>query len=85
MISVVQLLEIINSYKFQKNKKRAIYTVAAATCWMLWKMRNEIIFKQKVFSLTKLIGDIKAISYTWIKNRAELGELNWEIWRGFKL
>ncbi|KAM0053218.1 putative Ubiquitin-like domain-containing protein [Helianthus debilis subsp. tardiflorus] len=81
MLSVVQLLETINSYKVQKNTKRAIYAVVAATCWNLWKMRNEIIFKQRAFSLTKLIGEIKAISYTWIKNRAELGELSWEKWR----
>ncbi|XP_022018935.1 uncharacterized protein LOC110918967 [Helianthus annuus] len=85
MISVVQVLEIINSYKSQKNTKRAIYAVVAATCWNLWKMRNEIIFKQKAFSVAKLIGDIKAISFTWIKNRADLGELNWEKWRSFKI
>ncbi|KAJ0463581.1 hypothetical protein HanHA300_Chr14g0517271 [Helianthus annuus] len=82
---MVQLLEIINSYRGQKNKKRAIYAVVAATCWSLWLTRNEIIFKHKVFSLTKLIGDIKAISFTRIKNRAELAELNWEKWRSFCL
>ncbi|KAF5785622.1 putative RNA-directed DNA polymerase [Helianthus annuus] len=83
ILSVVQLLELIHSDTCPKIKKRSTYVVVAATCWCIWLMRNDIIFKQKTFSMTKLVGDIKAISYSWIKNRAGLSEINWEKWRSF--
>ncbi|KAJ0876617.1 putative kelch-type beta propeller, reverse transcriptase zinc-binding domain-containing protein [Helianthus annuus] len=76
-LSIVQLLEFIHSHKCQKNVKRWIYAVVAATCWCIWLMRNDFIFKQKQPSMQKLVTDIKAISYTWIKNRAGLSDLDW--------
>ncbi|KAF5791605.1 hypothetical protein HanRHA438_Chr09g0408471 [Helianthus annuus] len=83
ILSVVQLLEFIGSYKGGKKLNRAVYTVAAATCWNIWLMRNAVIFKSKPPDIAKLISDIKAISYTWIKNRAGLSDISWENWRNF--
>ncbi|XP_022031448.1 uncharacterized protein LOC110932420 [Helianthus annuus] len=83
ILSVVQLLETIDSHSWQKKIKRAVYVVVAATCWNLRLMRNECIFKNKSPNITNLIGNIKAISYTWIKNRAGLQEIIWEKWRSF--
>ncbi|KAJ0511208.1 putative RNA-directed DNA polymerase [Helianthus annuus] len=85
ILSVVQLLETVNSHSWHKKIKRAIYVVVAATCWNLWIMRNEYIFKNKAPNITKLIGNIKANSYMWIKNRAGLQEITWEKWKGFTL
>ncbi|XP_022031503.1 uncharacterized protein LOC110932481 [Helianthus annuus] len=85
ILSVVQLLEIIHSQACSKNKKKAAYAVVAATCWCIWLMRNDVIFKVKPFSMSKLIGDIKATSHSWIKHRAGLSEINWEKWRSFSV
>ncbi|XP_021991990.1 uncharacterized protein LOC110888791 [Helianthus annuus] len=82
-LSVVQLLELILSHKCNKIKKRSLYVVVAATCWKIWLTRNDIIFKQKSTSVSKMIADIKAVSFTWINNRAGLSDLGWDNWRSF--
>ncbi|KAM0062163.1 putative reverse transcriptase zinc-binding domain-containing protein [Helianthus debilis subsp. tardiflorus] len=64
ILSVGQLLEFIDSYKGVKKFKRAVSTVVTATCWNTWRTRNEVIFKNKSPVFAKLIGDIKATSYT---------------------
>ncbi|KAJ0600216.1 hypothetical protein HanIR_Chr03g0114071 [Helianthus annuus] len=85
ILSVVQLLEFIDSYKGEMKFKRAVYKVVAATCWIIWRTRNEVIFKNKSPVLAKSIGDIKATSYTWVCNRLGLSDMSWEIWRSFSL
>ncbi|KAF5779461.1 hypothetical protein HanXRQr2_Chr12g0559741 [Helianthus annuus] len=57
----------------------------AATCWIIWLSRNDIIFKHKSTSVSKLISDVKAVSFTWIKNRAGLAEIGWDNWKAFNL
>ncbi|XP_021985657.1 uncharacterized protein LOC110881815 [Helianthus annuus] len=83
-LSVIQLSEQILSHKTHKALKRAIWAVVAATCWNIWRTRNDFIFKHKSPQLTKLIGDIKAHSFLWVQSRASLPDITWEKWRGFK-
>ncbi|XP_022023738.1 uncharacterized protein LOC110924000 [Helianthus annuus] len=85
ILSVVQLLEFIDSYKGEKKFKRAVYTVVAATCWIIWRMRNEVIFKNKSPTLVKAIGDIKSTSFSWVYNRSGLLDMSWDLWRSFSL
>ncbi|XP_022031178.1 uncharacterized protein LOC110932129 [Helianthus annuus] len=85
ILSVVQLLEFTDSYQGIKKYKRAVYTAVATTCWIIWKTRNDVIFKSKPPVLAKIIGDIKVVSFSWVCNRSELKDFPWEKWRSFRM
>ncbi|KAJ0836665.1 putative reverse transcriptase zinc-binding domain-containing protein [Helianthus annuus] len=83
LISVVELFEFIRTYPIYKVNKKAMYVILTTTCWMIWKTRNELIFKGTNSSVSKIIGEVKACSFLWIRSRANVQELDWAKWRGF--
>ncbi|KAJ0587940.1 putative reverse transcriptase zinc-binding domain-containing protein [Helianthus annuus] len=83
-LSVVQLLELIKAHKTNKATKRAIETVMAAACWNIWRTRNNLIFNHKAPQIAKIISDIKANSFSWVKSRAGYSNMDWAKWKGFK-
>ncbi|KAJ0575244.1 putative RNA-directed DNA polymerase [Helianthus annuus] len=83
LLSLVELLEHIESYCSSKEKKKALYLVAAATCWTLWRIRNNLIFNQKTTHVSRAVGDVKALSFLWMKARAGKMELVWKEWGKF--
>ncbi|KAJ0511325.1 putative reverse transcriptase zinc-binding domain-containing protein [Helianthus annuus] len=84
LISIVGLLEHIDAHSVSKEKKKAVYLIIAATCWTLWRIRNNVIFNGKATQISRAISDIKALSYLWIKARAGFVDLEWKEWVEFK-
>ncbi|XP_021984601.1 uncharacterized protein LOC110880044 [Helianthus annuus] len=63
LLSLVRLLEYIESYCSSEEKRKAIYLVTAATCWTLWRIRNNLIFNQKKTQVSRAVGNVKALSF----------------------
>ncbi|MFS7958512.1 hypothetical protein Hanom_Chr07g00679491 [Helianthus anomalus] len=76
-------MEYIESYCLSKEKKKAVYLVIATTCWTLWRIRNNQIFNQKLTHVTRAVGDVKALSFLWMKARAGKVNLDWKDWCSF--
>ncbi|KAJ0547678.1 hypothetical protein HanIR_Chr08g0374861 [Helianthus annuus] len=76
-------MEYIESHSSSQDKKKAVYLIIAATCWSLWRIRNNLIFNGRTTHVSRAVGDIKAISFLWVKARAGKSELEWEEWCRF--
>ncbi|XP_021971289.1 uncharacterized protein LOC110866451 [Helianthus annuus] len=83
MLSLVGLMEHIQSHCSLQDKKKAVYVIIAATCWTLWRVRNNVFFNGKTTNVSRAVGDIKALSFLWVKSRAGKKELSWKEWGEF--
>ncbi|KAJ0492193.1 hypothetical protein HanIR_Chr12g0572071 [Helianthus annuus] len=45
------------------NRKKAVYLIIAATCWTIWRIRNDANFRSKTSQISRAVGDIKALSF----------------------
>ncbi|KAJ0619222.1 putative RNA-directed DNA polymerase [Helianthus annuus] len=84
LLSLVGLMEHIESQCSSQEIKKAVYLIAAATCWILWRIRNNLIFNGKITQVSRAVGDIKAISFFWVKARAGKTDLDWKKWSEFR-
>ncbi|KAJ0511447.1 putative reverse transcriptase zinc-binding domain-containing protein [Helianthus annuus] len=64
-------------------KKMIIHAILVIACWGIWKLRNEVVFSSKRIDIARLIADIKASSYLWVKNIAKLFSVEWVNWLEF--
>ncbi|XP_035832997.1 uncharacterized protein LOC118481817 [Helianthus annuus] len=84
LLSVVDLLNYINNLQMEGNKQKAVYMISATVCWSLWKARNDKIFNNKACQLSKMMGEVKALSFLWLSSRAAKLKLEWMNWREFR-
>ncbi|KAF5793118.1 putative RNA-directed DNA polymerase [Helianthus annuus] len=86
LLSVVELLEFAQQQQqLSVNKKKAVYTIFATACWLLWRTRNDQIFNNKPKQVQKLVGEIKALSFLWINSRSKKLKIDWKTWCEFKV
>ncbi|MFS7941688.1 hypothetical protein Hanom_Chr06g00479171 [Helianthus anomalus] len=62
---------------------KAFHAIVLIASWCIWNMRNDVIFKRKEVSLSKVIEDTKTLGFLWVKGRSRDGEITWERWRTF--
>jgi len=60
-------LGLVNTKKLRKG----FWIVWHATIWMLWKARNDLIFKGISKHEDEVVDDIKVLSWQWFLNRTE--------------
>ncbi|XP_022030992.1 uncharacterized protein LOC110931930 [Helianthus annuus] len=65
-------------------KKKAIYAIVLVTIWSIWKMRNDVVFRQSVPNAMKMLDGIKSLAYLWVKNHSKELWLTWEDWSRFR-
>ncbi|XP_021992073.1 uncharacterized protein LOC110888879 [Helianthus annuus] len=63
--------------------KKAMLMVALATCWGIWKARNEKTFEGIFIPVNKSVDLIKEDAFLWIRNRSKFKHLEWVNWRMF--
>ncbi|XP_076892117.1 uncharacterized protein LOC143543750 [Bidens hawaiensis] len=63
--------------------KIAVQSILAVTCWIIWLSRNDFIFKNVPFVCSKMVNDIKATSFLWVKQRSKSTNLKWDDWCRF--
>ncbi|KAJ0937689.1 putative reverse transcriptase zinc-binding domain-containing protein [Helianthus annuus] len=77
---VRDLLDLHSGALNGRKKKKALHAVVLVTFWSLWKMRNEVVFRQASPCTTKILDEIKAMAFLWVKHRSRMVELTWEKW-----
>jgi len=51
--------------------KKGRWLVWLATLWLLWKVRNDSIFNQKIYKVEEVVEEIKVLSWRWILSRTK--------------
>ncbi|XP_022041395.1 uncharacterized protein LOC110943975 [Helianthus annuus] len=66
-------------------KRKVVHAIALVAFWCVWKLRNDIVFRQAAPNITRTLDEIKSMAFLWIKSRAKLNTLTWEDWSRFNL
>ncbi|GJU35697.1 reverse transcriptase domain-containing protein [Tanacetum coccineum] len=67
------------SWKASKVKKDRAYVIFAATCWMLWRFRNNHIFNSQDMRKCEVFDKIQCFSFSWLKSRGKKC-ISWTDW-----
>ncbi|CAH1441010.1 unnamed protein product [Lactuca virosa] len=78
--TVEDLLEFASNWSQCPKKHKVFMMICYGLIWCLWKARNDIIFKQVKASPTKIVDDIQALVFFWLKHRGSLGAIRWCDW-----
>ncbi|XP_021991931.1 uncharacterized protein LOC110888728 [Helianthus annuus] len=76
--STKDLINIHSHVKASKNKRKGIQAVIFTTAWCIWNARNEAVFQNKVIGINKMLENIKALGYLWVKNGSPCSNLEWK-------
>ncbi|XP_071740432.1 uncharacterized protein [Rutidosis leptorrhynchoides] len=58
-----------------------IWQAVTWTCaYLIWKNRNEKVFKNKCWNIPVAISEIQVKSFEWIEKRCTMRKLNWHDW-----
>ncbi|XP_021975217.1 uncharacterized protein LOC110870339 [Helianthus annuus] len=80
-----ELLKQVDSWKGSKVWKKVINLILQTTIWHIWKARNEQEFKGTRVSGSKVVEEIKADSFIWLKSRSKFENINWVRWVDFNV
>ncbi|GKC32603.1 putative RNA-directed DNA polymerase, eukaryota, reverse transcriptase zinc-binding domain protein [Tanacetum coccineum] len=67
------------SWKASKVEKDRAYVIFAATCWMLWRFRNNHIFNSQDMRKCEVFDNIQCFSFSWLKSRGKKC-ISWTDW-----
>ncbi|XP_076925644.1 uncharacterized protein LOC143588558 [Bidens hawaiensis] len=83
--NIRDVLDLYKYTKFPKRKAKFFHAVCLASLWCLWKARNEMVFNGHAVTVERMVGDIKALSFLWVKSRSGSVSLSWKGWCGFSV
>ncbi|XP_022032637.1 uncharacterized protein LOC110933739 [Helianthus annuus] len=78
--SFSDILNLHDNVPAEKKAKKIIFGLVIVTCWCVWKARNAKIFSGINASKEEIFGEVKSLSFFWLKNRSRFSELVWEDW-----
>ncbi|KAK1425612.1 hypothetical protein QVD17_20966 [Tagetes erecta] len=80
----IEHLYLISKASSNKNegqrKLKAIFTIGL---WFLWKARNDMVFNNIQWSVSRLTEEVKIWSVIWINNRHKKGSHIWNSWKTY--
>ncbi|XP_021991964.1 uncharacterized protein LOC110888764 [Helianthus annuus] len=77
MFSLKDVLDIRSDVSGSKRKKKLINAIFQVVIWSIWRLRNEVIFRQVDPNMSRVIEESKSMSYSWIKNRLKSSNWSW--------
>jgi hypothetical protein len=66
-------LSFFGAFKVAKKRHKGIVMLWQAVIWLIWRVRNDVIFAQKSHSVIEAVEKIKRIylgNEYWLRNRA---------------
>ncbi|KAJ0511624.1 putative RNA-directed DNA polymerase [Helianthus annuus] len=83
--SLKDILEAHKAVHGSKKKKLVFNAIAQVVIWSVWRMRNEVLFGQASPSVSKVVEEVKSLTFLWIKNRSGSSNWSWNDWRSFSV
>ncbi|XP_022042128.1 uncharacterized protein LOC110944789 [Helianthus annuus] len=87
-IIAFDLKDILGMHDFcpgSRKKKKALNAIFLVTVWSIWKARNEVLFRSTQPSVSKVLEEVKALAFLWVKNRSKEASMTWENWSSFNI
>ncbi|XP_022027805.1 uncharacterized protein LOC110929017 [Helianthus annuus] len=81
--TLAEVFSSLNDFNWPKAKKKAVHAIFLLTTWVIWKNRNEKIFRSRAGETYRMIEEIKEESYHWMKQRSKVHLESWEKWLYF--
>lgn len=75
---IEDLLSIKHVYFQGASHQKVTHAILLTTLWGILKARNDLVFKKFHSSPIKVLEDLKALAFLWVKNRGFGSHLNWE-------
>ncbi|KAK9064807.1 hypothetical protein SSX86_016189 [Deinandra increscens subsp. villosa] len=75
--TVEDLLSNIEDAPVRLKEKKVLMVIASASLWEIWCARNRKEFENLNTHPAKLVEEIKATSFLWLKHRANMFDLDW--------
>ncbi|XP_071738617.1 uncharacterized protein [Rutidosis leptorrhynchoides] len=66
-----EILSWIDSLNGNVASKDCVFAIVVATLWMLWRLRNCLVFNDKSVKKCAVVDSIKFFSFAWLKFRAK--------------
>jgi hypothetical protein len=73
-------LQFCNSFPFGKEIHSGIHVVWLASCWIIWKERNNRVFAHKGVSVKVLLNKVKTTCWWWLKSRKKSFSYDLNVW-----
>ncbi|XP_035840224.1 uncharacterized protein LOC118487459 [Helianthus annuus] len=83
LFSLKDVVDIRFAVSGSKRKKKLINAIFQVVIWSIWRLRNEVIFRQVEPTMSRVIEESKSMSFLWIKNRLKSANWSWGEWRNF--
>ncbi|KAJ0435664.1 putative RNA-directed DNA polymerase [Helianthus annuus] len=81
--SVKDLLEWHKNVRGNAKWRKLIYAIMQVAFWVIWRNRNDLVFKNKPVNWDRMTTEIKQLSFLWIGSRSTPKEISWEEWCTF--
>ncbi|XP_022032725.1 uncharacterized protein LOC110933828 [Helianthus annuus] len=75
-----EIFNSLNDYNWPKAKKKAVHAIFLLATWVIWKNRNEKVFRTTNGEVFKMIEEIKEESFQWMKYKTKVPPISWENW-----
>ncbi|KAJ0508307.1 putative reverse transcriptase zinc-binding domain-containing protein [Helianthus annuus] len=82
LFSTDDVLGMHNCIRNGQVKQKLVQCVVKIGCWLIWKHRNEVVFKSARVNIGSILDDLRTTGFLWIKNRSKL-DIEWEQWVQF--
>ncbi|XP_022003330.1 uncharacterized protein LOC110900772 [Helianthus annuus] len=83
--NIAELLMEMSEIQRSRNERKAIHAVAIQTMWILWKTRNERVFKGRQGVVQTVVEDIKDASFQGLKQRSKYCTISRREWWNFNV
>ncbi|KAM0042665.1 putative RNA-directed DNA polymerase [Helianthus debilis subsp. tardiflorus] len=77
---VSDLLQLAKDLSGGSWVKKVITGIVMITMWMIWKVRNEKVFRGKEPKVLDVTTTIKSFSFLWLKSRSRFKDIVWNDW-----
>ncbi|MFS8029935.1 putative ribosomal protein L37ae [Helianthus anomalus] len=78
--STKDILNLHTSLDGGKTYRWMTQSVLLMACWILWKLRNNIVFNRKKAKAAGVVQELKILGLLWIKNRSRKVSLDESKW-----
>jgi hypothetical protein len=69
--TVKELLDFHQGIHGLEFKKLVVKSIILCGGWVIWKHRNNTIFKSENLNIGSILEDLKTFSYLWVTNRSK--------------
>ncbi|XP_022007925.1 uncharacterized protein LOC110907219 [Helianthus annuus] len=80
---IKDILDLHLFVKSSTKKKKIIQAIVHVTFWSIWAARNKLIFDGSYPEVSKILEEVKVMSYLWVKNRSKDAAITLESWKRF--